>query len=107
MAFVRKKVSAYRWPVPVYVPMDGGGYDKQILDLEFLRISRSELESVKDNIQLLKKVVKGWYEYTDEDGVKIPFSATALDELLEDTAFVPAAAKAYWDSLQGGAISGN
>lgn len=107
MAFIRKKVTTFRWPVPVYIPTDGGSWDKQTLDLEFLRITRSELENIKDNVALLKKVVKGWFNYTDEDGKPIPYSAAAFDELMEDTAFVPAAAKAYWESLQGGAQAGN
>lgn len=107
MAFARKKATTYLWPVPVFPPADGGGYGKETIDLSFLRISRSELESIKDNVQLLKKVVKGWNGYVDEDGKAIPFSVTALEELLEDTAFVPAAAKAYWDSLNGAAQAGN
>ena len=101
MAFVRRKVTSYRWPVPVFVPADGGGFKKETLDLEFLRLKRSELEEIKDNVQLLKKVVSGWHDYKDESGEDIPFSATALEELLEDTAFVPAAATAFWESLNG------
>lgn len=107
MAFVRKKVTTYKWPVPVFSPADGGGFNKETIDLEFLRISRTELESIKDNVALLRKVIKGWTGYTDEAGEAIPFSATALDELMEDTAFVPSAAKAYWDSLNGAAQAGN
>lgn len=101
MAFVRKKATSYRWPVSVMPPGDGGIYKKETLDLEFLRLKRTELEEVKDNVQLLKRVVIGWYDYKDEDGEDIPFSATALEELLEDTAFVPAAATAFWESLNG------
>lgn len=107
MAFVRKKVTTYLWPVPVFSPTDGGGFSKEMIDLEFLRISRTELESFTNNATLLRKVIKGWKGYTDEAGEAIPFSATALDELLDDTAFVPCAAKAYWDSLNGAAQAGN
>jgi hypothetical protein len=107
MAFVRKKVTTYKWPVPIFSPADGGGFTKETIDLEFLRISRSELENMKDNVQLLKKVIKGWSGYTDEDDKAIPFSVSALEELMEDTAFVPGAAKAYWDSMNGAAQAGN
>jgi hypothetical protein len=107
MAFSRKKVSSYRWPVTVFVPADGGTHDKQTLDVLFKRIPRTELENVKDNVSLLEKVIEGWFSYIDEAGKEIPFSAQALKELLDDTAFVPAAAKAYWESLQGGAQAGN
>lgn len=107
MAFARKKVTTYKWPVPVFSPADGGGFNKETIDLEFLRISRSELENMKDNVQLLKKVIKGWAGYNDADGEAIPFSASALEELMEDTSFVPCAAKAYWDSMNGAAQLGN
>lgn len=107
MAFVRKKVTTYTWPVPVFSPADGGGFNKETIDLEFLKISRSELEGMKDNVALLRKVVKGWKGYNDDAGEEIPFSVAALDELLEDTAFVPCAAKAFWDSLNGAAQAGN
>ncbi len=107
MAFVRKKVTTYKWPVPVFSPADGGGFNKEAIDLEFLRISRSEFESAKNNVELLKKVIKGWSGYRDEDGKEIPFSASALEELLEDISFVPSAAKAYWESMSGAAQLGN
>ncbi len=66
MAFVRKKVTTYLWPVPVFSPADGGSFNKETIDLEFLRISRTELESTKDNVALLRKVIKGWKSYNDQ-----------------------------------------
>lgn len=107
MAFKRKKVGSYRWPVTVSSPADGGGSEKETIDLVFKRIKRTELEGVKDNVQLLERVIEGWSNYLDESDKEIPFSDAALKELLQDTAFVPAAAKAYWESLQGGAQAGN
>lgn len=106
MAFVRKKVTSYKWPVPVFSPADGGGYDKETIQIEFRRIKRTELEQLT-NLQLLQKTIKGWDDYLDEDGKAIPFSESALDELLEDSAFVQSAAAAYWKSINGAAQAGN
>lgn len=102
MAYRKVKATSYKWPVTIFTPKaDGGGYDKFTMDVEFKRMKRTELESVKDNIELLNKVVCGWSGYTDEAGAEIKFTDKEFAEMLEDTAFVPAAAKAFWESISG------
>lgn len=101
MAYRKVKATSYKWPVTLSVAKDGGGFDKFTMDVEFRRMKRTELESVKDNIELLRMVVCGWSGYTDEAGAEIKFSDKEFNEMLEDTAFVPAAAKAFWESISG------
>lgn len=103
MAYKKIKAASYKWPLVIYVPKeDGSGdYDKFGMELEFRREKRSELEKCGNNVELLKKVVCGWSGYADAAGAEVKFSDKEFEELLEDTFFVPAAAKAFWDSLGG------
>ena len=41
MAFVLKKVSSYKWPVAVDVPVDGGKFKKETFTAIFRKMSRS------------------------------------------------------------------
>ena len=103
MAYKKVKASSYPWPVIVWTPKeDGSGdYDKFAMQVEFRRMKRSELEKLSNNVELLKAVVCGWSGYQDAAGADIKFSDKELQELLDDTAFVPAAAQAFWESLSG------
>jgi hypothetical protein len=40
MAFTRKKVASYKWPVTVEIPADGGGFDKATFTVEFKKLGR-------------------------------------------------------------------
>jgi hypothetical protein len=102
VTYVRKKVQSYKWPVKIEAPADGGRFDISTMTVEFKRVSQSKaLELAKDGSQLVREVVIGWEDYMDEDGKAIPFTSSELNELADDTPFVRAAGKAFFDSLAG------
>lgn len=101
MAFVRKKVGSYKWPVKIETPLDGGSFEIQRMTVEFKRITQTQIEKFKDNKELLNEVIVGWSEYKDEKGVEIPFSTEELGYLVEDTTFLRAAGMAFFESLSG------
>jgi hypothetical protein len=103
MAFIRKKVASYKWPVVVEVPSDGGRFEKQSFDATFKRLGRSEFSKLADqgDTQLLEAVLEGWEGILDEDDKAIPFTAANRRELFEDPYFCRGIIKAYLESLEG------
>jgi len=108
MAFVRKKVKTFKWPVTVEEPSDGGTFDSSTFDVVFKRLGRSEFSklSEKGDLQLLKSVVLGWDGITDEDGKELPFSMEALKEFSDDPYWIRGVLKAYTETFDG-AKAGN
>ena len=74
MAFVRKKVATYKWPVTVEYPSDGGHFEKQSFDVVFKRLGRSKFSELVDkgDIELLEAVLESWEGIEDEDGKPVP-----------------------------------
>jgi len=101
MAFVRKKVGSYKWPIKIETPLDGGSFEVQRMTVEFKRIPQSQIEKFKDNRELLTETIVGWSDYKDEKGVEIPFSTEELAYLVDDTTFLRAAGLAFFESLSG------
>jgi len=67
----------------------------------FKRIPQSRVEAIKINRDLLAEAIIGWGDYVDEAGKEIPFSLDELKTLLDDTVFLRAATKAFFESLAG------
>lgn len=103
MAYKKVKAGSYKWPVTITLAKeDGSGdFDKFAMTLEFRRLKRTEIEGLKNNVELLKKAVCGWSGYQDSAGAEIKFTDKEFEEMMEDTAFVPAAASAFWESVSG------
>ena len=103
MAFIKKKLAVYPWPVKVTKPSDDkiGEFESITFTVKFIRLKTSELEKfeeeVLDPVQTLKKVVAGWIDYTDEDGKDIPFSEKELLEISEDPDMVKGITEGYRD----------
>lgn len=106
MAFVLKKGASYTWPVKFETPASGGRYDKHTFDAEFKRLSDSRLkevlnsEAAKDT-DFAREILTGWSGVKDESGNEMPFSQTAVDELLEVPGIASAIVKTYLESLTG------
>ena len=81
MAFVRKKVKTFKWPVEVQEPSDKkpGKFEKSEFTAIFKRVKMSELEGVSESegVSQLKKVLVGWEGIKDEDGDEIEIDAEA------------------------------
>ena len=108
MAFVRKKVKTFKWPVSIEEPADGGTFETTTFDAVFKRVGRNEFLklSEKSELDLLKAVLTGWDGIDDENGKTVPFSIEALRELSDDPYWIRGVLKAYTDTFEG-AKAGN
>jgi hypothetical protein len=106
MAFIRKKVASFGWPVTVEIPSDGGKFEKQLFNVTFKRLGRSEFTKLADkgDVELLEAVLEGWDEIVDEDGAAVPFTAANLKGFLDDPYFCRGVVKAYLESLDGAQV---
>lgn len=103
MAFVRKKVKTFKWPVTIEEPSDGGTFDSSTFDITFKRLGRKEFSSLseKGDLILLKTIVTDWDGIDDEDGKALPFSIESLKELSDDPYWIRGVLKAYTDTFDG------
>ena len=73
MSFIRKKVSAYPWPVEVRKPSEevAGEFETHKFIVKFKRLSKKALNEFteKEDLEALQKIVAGWSDIKDEDGV--------------------------------------
>jgi hypothetical protein len=103
MAFIRKKVATYKWPVTIEFPVDGGLFERETFDALFKRIGRAEFQKLVDtgDLELLETVLTGWEGINDESDKPLPYSPSNRRELLDDPYFVKGLIKAYLESLEG------
>lgn len=111
MSFVIKQSASYVWPVAVEFPGDGGKIVRQTFDAEFKRLSQSRLKELGeqltagdlDDVTVAAEVLVGWPEgaIKDDEGEPIPFSDSALNELLDLPKVATAIVLAFYDSLAG------
>jgi hypothetical protein len=108
MAFVRKKVKTFTWPVTVEEPADGGVFDSSTFDITFKRLGRKDFAALseKGDLILLKAVVLGWDGITDEEQKAVPFSLEAIREFSDDPYWIRGVLKAYTETFDG-AKAGN
>ncbi len=108
MAFVRKKVKTFKWPVTVEEPTDGGTFETSTFDATFKRIGRAEFSRLTDkgDVELLKTILTGWEGIDDEASKPIPFSLDAVKEFADDPYWIRAVLKAYTETFDG-ARTGN
>lgn len=103
MAFVLKKVSSYKWPVSVEIPVDGGKFKKETFTVLFRKIGRSTFNELveQDENALADCIVEGWEGVKDEDGDEVPYSEEAKASLFDDPFVMRALINAYADSYGG------
>lgn len=103
VAFVRKKVKTFKWPVSVEEPADGGIFETSTFDATFKRLGRAEFSKLsnKGDFDLLKAVLIGWDGIDDEEGKAIPFSVEALKEFADDSYWVRGVLTAYTKTFEG------
>lgn len=106
--FNLKQSETFLWPVTVQVPVDGGKYAKQTFEIEFRRLSQSRMSELTAAIatdqmgdaELAREMVAGWKGIADDDD-EVPFSPSALAQLLDMQGVARAIAIAYRDALNG------
>jgi hypothetical protein len=103
MAFVRKKVKVFSWPVNIEEPSDGGTFDTVTFDAKFKRVGRKEFQKLgeKGELDLLKVIMVGWEGIQDEDGKELPFSIEAMRDLSDDPYWIRGVLKAYTETFEG------
>tara|TARA_R100000152_G_C6744171_1_gene167875 strand:+ start:660 stop:992 length:333 start_codon:yes stop_codon:yes gene_type:complete len=99
MSFVRKKISAYPWPVEIKKPSETtpGEFETSTFIIKFKRLKKTELVKfeAEQDYGALKKIIVGWSQIQDEDGKDIPFSDKELKAFSEDVDFVAGVVQAF------------
>jgi len=99
MAFVRKKVKTFKWPVKVQEPSDTkpGEFETSEFIAIFKREKMSKLQESDetDSLGLLRKVLVGWEGIVDEDDKEVPFSDEVLQEQADDADWIKAVLNTY------------
>ena len=103
MAFIKKKLAVYPWPVEVSKPSQTnvGEFETTTFTVKFIRLKTSELVKFEEDalglepVEMLKMIVAGWTDYSYEDGKDIPFSDKELEEIAEDPDMVAAISDGY------------
>jgi hypothetical protein len=99
--------SSYIWPVTVEMATDGGKFEKHTFDGEFRRLNVDELQTLSDTDDTggsaCRKILVGWKGVVDDNGEEVPFSETALEQLLKLPSVRMAIMLAFRASLQGAA----
>tara|TARA_B100001939_G_C16908849_1_gene603627 strand:+ start:897 stop:1223 length:327 start_codon:yes stop_codon:yes gene_type:complete len=103
MAFIRKRVKSFKWPVEVEEPADGGVFETSKFDAVFKRVPRSEFQKLADkgDLELLKAVLVGWDGIEDEDGKAVPFSQATMKEFSDDPYWIRGVLSAYTQTFEG------
>ena len=111
--FVVKKENAFRWPVKISVPMDGGKFKDikvyvkfLIKDVDYIKDLQNQLNELADSdnqVQdvsdligsVLDDVLIGWDDgaFQNEDGSPIAFNDDNKDMILE----LPPVRRAIWE----------
>ena len=116
MAFVLKQSASYTWPVPLLIPVDGGRREKHSFDAEFKRLPQSRINEIiklaralelgrgddesLDDKTAAREVLIGWTGITDDAGKELPFSESALAELLEIPTIAGQVIRAWFNSME-------
>lgn len=100
---------AYKWPVTVHIPQDGGKFTKATFTAEFLALAQDRIDSVVEGIRdgdrdadFARECLLGWSGVQDADGADLPFSDEAKQKLLNIPYVRSALVAAFFESITGG-----
>lgn len=97
----------YFWPVTVEMAADGGKFEKHTFDAEFRRLSVDEIAALGESDDTggtaCRRIMAGWKGIVDDSGEEVPFSESALADLLKYPPVRMAIMVAFRASLQGAA----
>lgn len=117
MTFVLKQSATYKWPVTIVIPIDGGQKERHTFDGEFKRLPQTRVNELVTQLQLqqrpdidpdqilpaqdaAREILVGWSGIQDDSGEEIPFSETALNQLLEMQMVAAQIILAWFNSLE-------
>lgn len=109
MGFVISELKSYKWPVTIEVPVDGGLHEKHTFEAEFKRVTQERAEEITKSMfegdtndrEIVKEVMTGWNDILAPGGEQLPFSPTALDQLLSIPTVGMTIIKAWLESISG------
>ncbi|HEY9081343.1 hypothetical protein [Magnetovibrio sp.] len=111
--FVIQDDYTYFWPITASKPVDGGRFEKETFEAEFLALPQDEIDELLesdrdgDDVDLLKEVLVGWKGVaiaSTTEGEKpqdLPFNETNRDKLLKITYVRAAMIRAFFSSIAG------
>ena len=108
--FKIKQTNTFIWPVKLVTPVSGGKHTTSTFDIEFKRLSQSEVTKLAEDIQsdertahqIVRDIVVGWPDGSISDGDdNLPFSSSALEQLLEVPMAAGAILTAFLDAYNG------
>lgn len=110
MSLVLKKVSTFKWKVPLKVP-GNGAYEVSEVEFEFKKLKVSELEDSMKKFNesggkyadFCKKVIVGWSGIKDEAGADVNFSPENLELLFNEGTFGVQIFDSYFEIVNGAA----
>lgn len=102
--------NTFFWPVVIQTPIDGGKFQKETFDAEFRRLKVSEVEAMVARVATgeltgaaaVKQFIVGWRGIED-DGQDVPFSDTALAQVLDIPGVAGGLFEAYKEAMSGAA----
>lgn len=110
--FKLQRTPAYWWPVTVAFAADGGKWETETLEVQFVRLDETGFKALFDEVrehklndsQVAARVVLDWRAVCDAQGQVVPFSADNLAASCKLPGVAGALARAFIDSFsQAGA----
>jgi hypothetical protein len=117
MAFVLKQSATYTWPITLVLPIDGGRREKHTFDGELRRLPQTRINEIIRQARLqergkltddeelqdqdaAKEILAGWTNVVDDKGEEVPFSESALNQLLEIPTVAGQIVRTWFESLE-------
>lgn len=118
MALRLSQSAAYKWPVKITIPTDGGKRETFTFDATFNRLKQSRITEIIENgqrksrgeplepgqdlsdFEVMSEILAGWDGVVDDDNKPIAFSQSSLEQLCELPTVAGQIAEAWMASLQ-------
>ena len=99
MAFVRKKVKSFKWPVTVKEPSadNPGKFEESTFTAVFKRVKMSRIEEMAEvgGFEFISEILLDWEGIEDEDGCAVACSKKTIEEFSDDADWTRAVLSAY------------
>jgi len=116
MTFVLKQPTSYTWPIKLVIPTDGGRKETHTFNGEFRRLGQSRINEIMkiaraiergradddefEDQGLARELLIGWSGVVDDDGKEIPFSDSAMNQLIEIDTVAGQIIKHFFESIK-------
>lgn len=98
---------SYYWTVHFSFPSEKGGFEKANFDCLFKRLTQTRINEIISmagsgeitDAKIAQEIVQGWRGITDSNGEEVPFSQSALDQLLDVPMMATSISSSFIESL--------